>query len=673
MTEESEVDGPEVEGPEVKGRDAEGPDTRGPVFEPPAERRTGRRLAAIVFADVAGYTELSSRDEDLALAVIELFQDMSRTAVNGQGGRVVKFLGDGMLAEFASLDAAVAASHALQAAFSSSVEVQEAGIALRVGVHLGDVVFSEDGDIHGSGVNVASRIEGHAPLSGIVVSDSAYRQLRNRRAYTFSSIGEHALKGVPDPMELYVVLLEGQQPPAPAVRVIKDRTPQSSGAGWSFLRWAFGLTLTVVIAAYAADFQGVRGATMQLATGLGISLGGDRVAVQPPVFVEVDGGAAVAGTLTLNFDGPIDPNTATSSTIEVIGPEETPVDFDVTVVTGNMAVNLQPVAPLAYGTQYRVILSSLLRSATGGTVELPDGASSIEERLAFTTQPRPAGAPTVLASDPTDGATGVRGSSPITVTFDQPMDAATFNTRTVTLLDDEGQPMEASIACCGEEGDRLELRSARALPGGAYTVRLGRGIADIDGELSPEVIFGFQVRGTSTPTSTPTTTPVETTPAPTGPGQLTVRITDSALAARTVVHLDGTPVGPPPLEDHTLSENVAHTVEIYATPEVPGGASLLVFRESVTLRPAQSSEIEATLTPFGTVSIISTPVGEVFIDGVAVGNTPLQRHLVTAGATHRLEVRPVGDDAATYGTYSVDFTVEPMENVGLGRVTLPPR
>ena len=61
------------------------------------------------------------------------------------------------------------------------------------------------------------------------------------------------------------------------------------------------------------------------------------------------------------------------------------------------------------------------------------------------------------------------------------------------------------------------------------------------------------------------------------------------------------------------------------------------------------------------------------IDGVAVGNTPLQRHLVTAGVTHRLEIRPMGDDAATYGTYSVEFTLDPMENAGLGRVTLPAR
>ena len=175
--------------------------------EAPAPAARGeRRLAAILFADVAGYTELSSHDEDLALAMIQAFQGISRKLVGEKGGRVVKFLGDGMLAEFSSLDSAVNAAHALQNSFPYLEEVKESHVSLRVGVHLGDIVFGEDGDVYGSGVNVASRIEGHAPLAGVVVSDSAYQHLRHRRHFEFSSLGEKDLKGVPDPMELYVVL-----------------------------------------------------------------------------------------------------------------------------------------------------------------------------------------------------------------------------------------------------------------------------------------------------------------------------------------------------------------------------------------------------------------------------------------------------------------------------------
>ena len=99
--------------------DAPGPDV------PVSAKLTERRLAAILFADVAGYTALSSHDEDLALGVIKGFQRISKQIVGDKGGRVVKFLGDGMLAEFSSVDAAVNSAHALQNSFPSLKEVKE--------------------------------------------------------------------------------------------------------------------------------------------------------------------------------------------------------------------------------------------------------------------------------------------------------------------------------------------------------------------------------------------------------------------------------------------------------------------------------------------------------------------------------------------------------------------
>ena len=153
--------------------------------EAPSGQTSERRLAAILFADVAGYTALSSHDEDLALALIKSFQRVSRKIVAEKGGRVVKFLGDGMLAEFSSLDAAVNAAHSLQNSFPFLKEVKESRVSLRVGVHLGDIVFGDDGDVYGSGVNVASRIEGHAPLSSVVISDPAYQQLATESTISF--------------------------------------------------------------------------------------------------------------------------------------------------------------------------------------------------------------------------------------------------------------------------------------------------------------------------------------------------------------------------------------------------------------------------------------------------------------------------------------------------------
>lgn len=623
------------------------------------DRRTGRRLAAIVFADIAGYTELSSRDEDLALALIEAFQIEAKRAVTDHDGRVVKFLGDGMLAEFGSLDSAVASSHALQKAFSQIEEVIEAHVALRVGVHLGDVVFSDDGDIHGSGVNVASRIESLAPLSGVVVSDSAYRQLRSRRAYQFSSIGEHALKGVPEPMELYVVLLEGQAPPTPAVRVIRDAP--AHGPAWSFARWAFAVTLTVTAAAYAADVRGVRDIPVKLAAALGFDSGGGRTSVQPPTYPAVEGGATVQGPLTLRFTGPIDPATATSSSIQLYGPEDSVVPVRVTVDADAVSVDLAPVSPLAYDTRYRIVLSSLLRSASGAAVELPEGDSPLGERLAFTTEPVPEGAPRLVDSDPPDGATGVSGRAAITVTFDELIDAATVNSTTVVLLDDTGRPVQTTVDCCGEEGDRLELRATEVLAAGGYTVRLGRGLADLDGEFLPEATVAFQVRE-----------PAVAAPPATGPGRLTIRVVPAELAPRTLVYLDGDLLGPPPIRNRTVEERVRHRVEIFATSQL-GEGRLSIYDSGVTLNPGQRSTLDAAVTPFGSVSIISNPAGRVFIDGEDVGRTPLVGHPVAAGTQHTLVIRPLGDAVATHQPYSVQFTVGKLEDMGLGRVALPER
>lgn len=170
-----------------------------------------RRLAAVWFADIVGYTRLSSQDEDAALAVVDELQALSLQAVEGKG-RVVKFLGDATLAVFDSTNAALESAFALQKTFAESETVQSHECSLSVGVHVGEVVESEDGDVYGDGVNMASRIEGVASAGQVVISEDVYRQIRNRTTYNSESIGEHALKGVEKPVPLFVLALAGQEP-----------------------------------------------------------------------------------------------------------------------------------------------------------------------------------------------------------------------------------------------------------------------------------------------------------------------------------------------------------------------------------------------------------------------------------------------------------------------------
>ena len=353
--------------------DAPAPDAAAPDT-PPTVEPIERRLAAILFADVAEYTALSSHDEDLALALIKSFQRISKKIVGDKGGRVVKFLGDGMLAEFSSLDAAVNSAHALQNSFTDLEEVKEARVSLRVGVHLGDIAFGEDGDVYGSGVNVASRIESHAPLAGVVVSDSAYQQLRHRRHYQFSSIGEKDLKGVPDPMELYVVLLAGQEAPTPPVRG-QRKSDRSSRAGdrRSRGRWtALGLALVAGVTAVALDLGGVQARADQLLQELGLPAVFTRgVFAQSPEYRAIEGGAAVDSDITVEFSGLINPATATNSTVQLLGPGGAPVPIEVSASEDASAVDITPLSPLTYTTRYRIVLTDALRSSSGGTFACP--------------------------------------------------------------------------------------------------------------------------------------------------------------------------------------------------------------------------------------------------------------------------------------------------------------
>ena len=163
-------------------------------------------LAAVWFADVVGYTRLSEENEGEAVRLVHGFQRVSREVVARHGGRVVKFLGDGALAEFSSTDMAVRSARSLIEAFAAAAEAEGlASDALRIGVHVGDVVATEDGDLYGDGVNVASRIQAAGDAGEVWVSEDVRRQLRQRPEFRFESRGERELKGLSRPLAMHAV------------------------------------------------------------------------------------------------------------------------------------------------------------------------------------------------------------------------------------------------------------------------------------------------------------------------------------------------------------------------------------------------------------------------------------------------------------------------------------
>jgi TolB-like protein len=188
--------------------------------------RVGRRLAAIVAADVAGYSRLMHNDEEATHAKLTtLLTDAVAPAIAEHGGRIVKNTGDGFLAEFPSAVEAVRAATQFQNRIKDLTigEVEERRIAFRVGINIGDIIV-EPHDIFGDGVNIAARLEGIAEPGGICISASAYEQVRGKVPVEFTDLGEQTLKNIARPIRVYAVGLSANAhqtvpPPSSAPRL----------------------------------------------------------------------------------------------------------------------------------------------------------------------------------------------------------------------------------------------------------------------------------------------------------------------------------------------------------------------------------------------------------------------------------------------------------------------
>ena len=169
--------------------------------------RIERRLAAILAADVAGYSRLMERDEAGTLARLRtLRRDLIDPKISEHKGRIVKTTGDGILIEFPSVVEAVGCAVAMQEgmAVRNDATAADERIEYRVGINMGDVIV-EDGDIHGDGVNIAARLEGTAEPGGICVSGIVYDQVHGRLECTFEDIGEQSLKNITRRVRVYRV------------------------------------------------------------------------------------------------------------------------------------------------------------------------------------------------------------------------------------------------------------------------------------------------------------------------------------------------------------------------------------------------------------------------------------------------------------------------------------
>ncbi len=168
-----------------------------------------RRLAAILVADVVGYSRLMELDEVGTLAALKGHrEEVFDPVIAEHRGRVVKLMGDGALVEFASVVDAVACAVAIQKRMAGGGDnlPGDLRLELRIGVHLGDIIVEGD-DIYGAGVNVAARLEGLAQPGGICLSGDVYRQVRGKVEVDFEDLGEREVKNLAEPLRVYGIAI----------------------------------------------------------------------------------------------------------------------------------------------------------------------------------------------------------------------------------------------------------------------------------------------------------------------------------------------------------------------------------------------------------------------------------------------------------------------------------
>ena len=169
-----------------------------------------RRLAAILSADVVGYSRLMGDDEEATIEVLVDCRDVFSERVENHDGRVVDTAGDSVLSVFDSVVEAVRCAMEIQIALSERNEElsEDRRMRFRIGINLGDIIEKEDGTVYGDGVNVAARMEALAEPGGVTLSDDAYRQVRTKLEVTFEDMGDQQVKNIARPVRVYRIKLD---------------------------------------------------------------------------------------------------------------------------------------------------------------------------------------------------------------------------------------------------------------------------------------------------------------------------------------------------------------------------------------------------------------------------------------------------------------------------------
>ena len=169
-----------------------------------------RRLAAILAADIAGYSRLMHEDEPATVRDLKAHQSAILPLIGRHGGRIIDTAGDGIMAEFPSVIGATECAVEIQTVMDErNLQVPESRrMRFRIGINLGDVIHDET-RIYGDGINIAARLEALAPPGGVLVSNTVHDQVRGKLPFTFEDVGERQVKNIEQPVRMYQLHIPG--------------------------------------------------------------------------------------------------------------------------------------------------------------------------------------------------------------------------------------------------------------------------------------------------------------------------------------------------------------------------------------------------------------------------------------------------------------------------------
>jgi hypothetical protein len=420
------------------------------------------------------------------------------------------------------------------------------------------------------------------------------------------------------------------------------------------------------ISAYAVNLAGLRTLGEEkfpFLAGLPL-VGSGGVYVTSFFYPPVEGGVDVdEARFDIGFNAPIDPTTASSENVKLIGPDDREVPAEITVRDDGKKIVVAAARRLRYDTDYRIEIGPGLLSAQGTPIrQNPRAEQPGAEFPVKTRRPPPdTDPPSLSGSTPAKDERDVPADRPLRLTFSERMDPTTLNSESVRLRDSQGNLIAIQVLV-HEDLQTAQVQPITALARGArYTLLLSAAITDPAGNaLRPDSIMFSTAGGARSVAAVPL-----------APAKLNVTVSPAAAIPLVKIYLDGQEIGNPPRLDLEIEPQVSHTVRLVAAPEF-SAHGLVLHQETFIPAAGARRDITKEVRPFGWVTVTSEPAAEAFIDGEYKGATPLAGLTLESG-THKLELHPTADNAAQYGLYSSQFEVPAFQGLNLGRVRLPPK